>query len=96
MSTELPLDPAAPDWADTPVGKWVSTLYWARVNKRIPQFDVAEALGIHGSGLSRRERGLVDVTAEELIRWADLLGYEVVLREKIAVPPMPVTTLRGQ
>lgn len=88
MSPTAP-DPTAPDWVDTPLGKMISTLYWSRVNRGIQQPEVAEALGIHASGLSRRERGLAKLTAEELIRWADHLGFEIVLREKVVAPPMP-------
>jgi HTH-type transcriptional regulator / antitoxin HipB len=66
----------------TTPGQVAEILRGRRKARRLPQRDVAAALGISQERLSRLEANAAGLTLERLIAIASLLGLELVLKDK--------------
>ncbi len=50
--------------------------------ERISQEKVAEALGISLMGISHKELGRRSIKLNELNKWAEVLGYDIIIKLK--------------
>lgn len=62
-----------------------------RTARRMAQRELAARLGLSQGRLSVLEGDPTALTLQRFLLWADLLGLELVLREKTSDVPPPVT-----
>lgn len=53
-----------------------------RVARLMPQWEIAERCGTTQSAVSESERGVTQPALTTLRRWADALGFDVVLQRR--------------
>ena len=54
----------------------------ARVKKGVKQYRVAQRIGVSNSTMCRIENGIWEPSLQNLMKLCDLMGWELVIREK--------------
>ena len=65
----------------------ISELRKIRIERNLRQKAIGRAVGRHDSDISAYERGISYPLAGVLDRWAEFLGYEIILRPKNELEP---------
>ena len=64
----------------------IDTLVEARLREGLTQAQVAQALGVSRVAMTSRELGYNTCPPAQLIKWAETLGYELVLKPRRGRP----------